>query len=188
MQDLKYRYAIQGSIGSFNHIAIQKYFDTERVQSFDLVESGSVSRVFEDLRSKKADFGQFAVFNNLAGFVPESLKCIGEERFSIVDTYSLDIHHCMLTKNLNLDQVEQIYSHPHALAQCSDFLTRNSIAGTEWIDTASSARDLASGRIDQNRSAVIAPKICAELYGLTVAVENIENSFSRTEFWLVELV
>jgi prephenate dehydratase len=186
MQDIKNSYAIQGSLGSFNHIALLSYLKAEGVTGFDTVESGSVSQVFEDLRLGKARFGQFAVFNNLAGFVHETLGCVGSEQFKIVDTYSLEIHHCLLTKNRDLSQVKYVYSHPHALAQCSEFLQRNNLQPIEWIDTAKSAKDLATGRIDQEISAVIAPKICSELYGLNLVAENIENSFSRTEFWLVE--
>jgi prephenate dehydratase len=52
----------------------------------------------------------------------------------------------------------------------------------EYEDTAQAAKDLGSGKLDVS-VAVIAPKRCAELYGLEILEESIQDlKFNFTAF------
>jgi prephenate dehydratase len=178
--------AMQGSVGSFNHLAVKKFLAYEDL-AYELLPSGSVEKVFTDLKMHKASVGHFAVYNNLAGFVEETLKTAGKEKFEVLGTFEMDIDHFLLGK-AELRSIKKVYSHPHALKQCSDFLTKLDAEIIEWSDTAQSASDLKDGIIDHDTSAVIAPSICAQLYNLNILSPSIQNTISRTGFWWIRLL
>jgi len=87
-----------------------------------------------------------------------------------------------VTPGTKMEDIEEISSHPHALAQCGEFLR----AHPTWqhvpqTNTAVAAKEL--GRSRQKNRAVIASRACAELYGLDVLQENISNtSVNYTRF------
>ena len=92
-------------------------------------------------------------------------------------------HDCALLAphGVTFADIKEITSHPHALAQCSDFLrTQPSIRALPATNPAAAAAALAaSGRKDV---AVIASRECAELYGLDVLkddISNIKSNYTR---------
>ena len=78
-------------------------------------------------------------------------------------------------------------SHQQALKQCRMYLKRMwpELELEEYVDTASAAKDLASGALAPS-CAVIAPRICAELYGLEILEADIQDlKFNFTTFLAV---
>jgi len=99
-------------------------------------------------------------------FIEYDLKIIGE--------ITLPIHHCLLTlPGFELKQIRTVVSHPQALAQCQNFIRKNKLEAQPFYDTAGAARMLAEER--PSGVAAIAGKKCAELYGLSILKENIED-------------
>ena len=103
--------------------------------------------------------------------------------FYIVRTIKLKVDHALLAKHgAALGGIKRIKSHPHALAQCAGFL--KSQPGVEALpapNTAVAAKELAeSGDME---TAVIASRSCAELYGLDVLEDRIQDvSYNYTRF------
>jgi prephenate dehydratase len=110
---------------------------------------------------------------------------LNNSRVRILKHIELPIHHCVIGLTTDLAEVKKIISHPAALAQCQKFLQEHShMEVQEWYDTAGAARDVANGK--DASLAAIAPKRCAELLGLMLLRENIEDSpDNRTTFVLV---
>jgi prephenate dehydratase len=76
--------------------------------------------------------------------------------------------------------ITQVRSHPQALAQCESYLNRHKYAAVPWYDTAGSAKDLAAARWPG--VGVIASKLAAQVYGLEIVDEGIEdmpNNYTR---------
>jgi prephenate dehydratase/chorismate mutase/prephenate dehydratase len=69
--------------------------------------------------------------------------------------------------------IKAVYSHPQAISQCRSFIERNKLEGRPYYDTAGAAKMLGSS-IPAN-SAVIASLRCAQLYGLEIIKEGIED-------------
>ena len=93
----------------------------------------------------------------------------------------------MVLPGKNTGDIQQISSHPQALKQCRMYLKRKwgKVELVEWQDTAKAAKDLKEGELPEN-SAVIAPKQSAELYGLEVLEEGIQDlKFNFTTFLAV---
>jgi chorismate mutase/prephenate dehydratase len=78
-------------------------------------------------------------------------------------------------KGTKLSDVKVIESHPHALAQCSEFFRAHSgIEMKPAINTATAAEALAANKTPG--VAVIASRTCADLYGLEIIAERIQNA------------
>ena len=98
----------------------------------------------------------------------------------------MPVRHCLLgVKGAELCDIRHVYSHSQALMQCRDFLSSH----PSWdclpeINTAVAARNIAQrGDIT---CAAVASKEAAELYGLEILKENInEQSGNYTRFIVV---
>jgi prephenate dehydratase len=94
---------------------------------------------------------------------------------SITGELALNIRHCLLAPaGTVLADIERALSHPQALAQCALFLRRHGITPVAETDTAGSAKRLAEQR--PPRTAAIASRNAAALYGLTVLQEGVEDA------------
>lgn len=81
-------------------------------------------------------------------------------------------------------EIRTICSHDQALKQCRMYLKRvwPEADMLPYADTAQAAQDLGRQALDPS-VAVIAPRRCAELYGLSVLAESIQDlKFNYTTF------
>jgi chorismate mutase/prephenate dehydratase len=104
---------------------------------------------------------------------------MAKHNFKIVRAVKLRVRHVLLApRGTKLADVKEISSHPHAIAQCSEFLhSLPDIHAVPSTNTAAAAAAIASsGRKDV---AVIAARECAELYGLEIIKEDISNTNSN---------
>ena len=77
---------------------------------------------------------------------------------------------------VNTAQIQKITSHQQALRQCRMYLKRKWVDTEleEYSDTASAAKDLASGKLSSS-TAVIASANCAQIYDLDILEEGIQD-------------
>ncbi|KAL8902675.1 MAG: hypothetical protein Q9207_004478 [Kuettlingeria erythrocarpa] len=75
-----------------------------------------------------------------------------------------------------LQHISTVYSHPQALGQCEHFLSQN-LPGAERreISSTSKAAETVAGEGPNSRAAAISSSLAAELYGLTVLAEGIQD-------------
>ena len=131
--------------------------------------------VFTAVEKGMCDYGVLPIENSAVGSVTAVYDLMARHNFKIVKALKLRIRHVLLAPHgVTFADIKEITSHPHALAQCSDFLrTQPSIRALPATNTAAAAAALAaSGRKDM---AVIASRECAELYGLDVLKDDISN-------------
>ena len=128
-------------------------------------------------------YGILPIENSAAGSVAAVYDLMLKHKFHIVRALRLKIDHVLLApEGVKLEDIREVTSHPHALAQCKDFFKRNpQIKQAAGLNTALAAKEVAaSGRRDL---AVIASRACAELYGLRVVAEGIQDAaFNYTRF------
>ena len=135
--------------------------------------------VFSAVEKGMCDYGVLPIENSAAGSVTAVYDLMAKHNFKIVRAVKLRIRHVLLApRGTKLEDVKEISSHPHAIAQCSEFL--HGLPGIRAVpatNTAAAAAAVAnSGRKDV---AVIASRECAELYGLGVIKEDISNTASN---------
>ena len=135
--------------------------------------------VFTAVEKGMCDYGVLPIENSAVGSVTAVYDLMAKHNFKIVKAMKLRIRHVLLAPHgVTFADIKEISSHPHALAQCSEFLrAQSAIRTVPATNTAAAAAALASsGRRD---TAVIASRECAELYGLDVLKEDISNITSN---------
>lgn len=167
-----------GTEGSYAQQATTRLFKTPSIVYFNSFES-----VFEAVEKKLCPYGVLPIENSAAGSVTAVYDLMRRHRFHIVRALRLKVDHVLLApRGVRLEDVREIHSHPHALAQCGRFLKSLPAArAVPSSNTAVAAKAVAeSGRQDV---AVIASRACAELYGLNVLAEGIQDvPFNYTRF------
>jgi prephenate dehydratase len=100
----------------------------------------------------------------------------------IIGEWFLPIHNqLMAPKGATLKTIKSVESHIMALGQCRNYIRKLGVKSIVAADTAGAAREVAE-RGDTTRAAV-ASKLAAEIYGLDILAENIEDaSHSTTRF------
>ena len=156
---------------------------TRLVKVPTIVYFNSFEKVFEAVEQGLCAYGVLPVENTAAGSVAAVYDLMRTHRFHIARAQRLKVDHVLLAPpGVKLADVREIVSHPHALAQCSAFLKAHpAIRAMPSGNTAAAAKDVAaSGRRD---CAVIASRGCAELYGLDVIEENVQDAvYNYTRF------
>jgi chorismate mutase/prephenate dehydratase len=135
--------------------------------------------VFSAVEKGMCDYGILPIENSAAGSVTAVYDLMAKHNFKIVRAVKLRIRHVLLApRGTKFEDVKEISSHPHAIAQCSEFLYgQPGVRAVPATNTAAAAAAIAaSGRKDV---AVIASRECADLYGLEVIKEDIANTASN---------
>src|SRR5579863_8909253 len=152
--------AFQGEPGANSHIAIAEAYPHAQALP---------SPTFEDalaaIASGEADLGMIPIENSVAGRVA-------------------DIHHQLMpSRGAKMNDIKTVESHVHALGQCRRIIRKLGIKPIVAGDTAGSARDVAE-RGDKSRAA-IASKLAAEIYGLDILAEDVEDEVHNTTRFVV---
>jgi len=150
----------------------------------ETVSCATFAAIFEAVAAGTVEFGVVAVENSQAGSINDTydLLLAHHEAVTIRGEFDLWVHHYLLAlPDDELSAITVALSHPQALAQTHGFLTRHGIKGEIGGDTAGSARRVRAEGI--RGQAAIAGLHAAELYGLRVLAEKIEdNPYNFTKF------
>lgn len=176
---------IMGNVGSFSEEASLYYCHKNKIENYKFDYLITAEKVLSALNSGKIDLGIFPIENSNGGLVYESIYAMAKYNFKIDNIFEIDVKHFLLAlPGKNISDIKKITSHPQALKQCRMYLKRKweDTELQEYSDTASAAKDLSAGLISAD-TAVIAPKNCAELYGLDILDESIQDlKFNFTTF------
>jgi chorismate mutase/prephenate dehydratase len=148
--------------------------------SATLLPLPSFRDVVEETQKGNADYGLLPVENSTDGPLGETLDLMAESSLSICAETYVEVHHCLLSRS-PLNEIDKVYSLPVVHRQCRGWI-RNNLPNAQLLEAASTA-DAAGRAAKENGSAAIATAISAEVYGLNVVAENIEDlSHNRTRF------
>ena len=163
--------ACQGVEGSYSQQACEKLFASPGFMFLNTWEG-----VFQAVNSGLCRYGVLPLENSNAGSVNRIYDLLAMYNFSIVRSTRLQINHSILTKKgVKLENIKEIYSHEQAIKQCSELLQSMKNVKVHTCDnTAMAAKMVAES--DRKDIAAISSKLCAELYGLDVLKEAVQNS------------
>lgn len=139
------------------------------------VATRTMADVAQVVTRGEADAGVLPVENTVAGGVIAAYDALADnDELHVIAETILDIRQCLLASSgATLDSIEIVESHPVALAQCSQFLSKLHVREQAASDTASAARAVAESH--DPRRAAIASAHAAARYGLAVLAANIED-------------
>ena len=168
------RIAYLGPEGTFTHLALLKHFGG----AVEPIAVTSISEVFREVEARASDYGVVPVENSLEGSVSQTLDCLGESSLVICGEIILPVHHQLLSTEAALHDIQRVYAHEQALAQCRAWLDRN-MPGAERSALSSNAAAAERARSESGAGA-IASKQAGERYGLDVRASNIEDHPQNT--------
>lgn len=174
------RIAIQGIKGSFHDIAAHGYFKGEDIE---LICCETFERVFAEMKKDNGLLALVAIENTIAGSLLHNYELLRESGLTIVGEYKLHIEHSiMCLPEDGWSDITEVNSHPVALAQCHHFLTGHpTMKIVETEDTAGAAETIS--RLKLRGHAAICSKYAADMYGMRVLEEGIEdNKHNYTRF------
>lgn len=176
------RVAIQGVEGSYHHIAAESYFG----RGTELVCCDSFSAVFKALKKNQADIAVVSAENSIAGTVHPVYDLLIKDNFYVTGEVYEQIHHCLIgLPGTNIKYITKVFSHPMALPQCDEFLSKYlpEADRIEFNDTAASVTHIKD--LDDVANAAIASTLAAKINKLSILKENIEDYPNNVTRFLV---
>ena len=167
-----------GPAGSFSHNAAMLKFG----QSVEYEPLADITSIFDEVSKGHCDLGLAPVENTMGGGVIETLDALIDSDVKVCAEVLMAIHHNLLG-NCSMEQVQKIYSKPEVFAQCRNWLSAT-FKGTQTIPVASTAR-AAQLAAEEPNTAAIGSSVAAELYGLRIICENIEDIANNVTRFLV---
>lgn len=166
--------AYSGKRGAYAQLAVDKYFTKKNVKSLAV---DSFKSIFQYVEKGLAQYGMVPIENSTAGSVYENYDNFTMfKNVHIIGTTTLKIEHSLLAcKNASIETIKNVYSHPQALCQCSNFLEQHK----EWAQTDTVSTATAASLVSSKNSpecAAIADVGNAEIYGLQVLKSSIQNN------------
>jgi len=168
--------ALQGAPGCNGHRAALE-FDPDCLplpcfafeDALDAVKEGRAARAI------------IPIENSQHGRVADIHFLLPESGLSIVGEHFLPISYAVMA--LGDGPFAAAYSHPQALGQTRRYLRENGIVPMAYADTAGAAAFVKEQ--GDTQACAIAPRIAAELYGLRIVAEGVEDAEDNTTRFVV---
>ena len=166
--------AFQGRPGAYSDLACRSAYPSWRTLPCETFEGA-----MEAVHDGTADLAMIACENSLAGRVPEVHTLLPHSGLSVVGEHFQRVEHCLLAlRGTPPTAIKRIHSHPVALGQVRKIVKELNAQAVAEADTAGAAELVASwGRPEE---AAIASSLAAELFGLEILRNNVEDAAHNT--------
>jgi prephenate dehydratase len=167
--------AFQGEPGAYSEAAAYEHFGPQIVT----LARDSFEGVFQAVTAAECDLGFIPIENSLDGSIHRNYDLLLQHDLYITGEYHLRIQHCLIARpGARLEDIQRVISHPQGLGQCRKTLPNLVNARPEAVyDTAGAVKMVAAGTDMQ--VAAIASRRAAELYGMQILAEGIEDDPSN---------
>ena len=171
--------AFQGEMGANSHIACNDIFPDR-----DVLPCTTFEGAFKAVENGSAALAVLPVENTVAGRVADIHRLLPGYNLYIIGEYFMRIRHCLLgLLGASVDGLTHVRSHEMALGQCRHIINELDLEPVVSADTAGSAREIAE--LNDPALAAIASPLAAEINGLQIFKENIEDAKHNTTRFLV---
>jgi prephenate dehydratase len=164
------RVAFQGERGAYSEAAAIAHFGPD-IEPMPYAEFDDVFRAVID---GVCDRGMSPIENSLGGSIHRNYDLLLRHHLHIIGEHYLRVvHNLIVLPGVRLEDVQQVYSHPQALAQCEGTIDRLGLARVPTYDTAGSVKLLREQGI--RNGAAIASRRAADVYEMELLMEGIED-------------
>ncbi|WZL73191.1 prephenate dehydratase [Clostridiaceae bacterium 35-E11] len=171
----------QGVSGSFSEQALLAYFG----HNVDPYPVNMFEDVFTSLKKNQIDYGVLPIENSSTGAISQVYDLLNKYDCYIVGEICVKVnHHLLGIKGTQIKDIVEVYSHPQAFEQSSEFLNQY----PHWklipyYNTAKSA-EFVENKGSKNIAAVGSEKAAA-LYHLDILAANINSNTTNTTRFVV---
>lgn len=171
--------AFQGELGAYSHEACMSARPNCKA-----LPCKSFEDVIYSVKNNVADLAMLPVENTTYGRVADIHRLLPGSGLHIIDEVFTRVRINLLgLPGKKLEDIEVAEAHPVLLPQAASFLDKNNIRGIRAIDSAGAAAALKDSKA--KGLGVLASKLAAEIYGLEVLAEDIEDSDHNTTRFLL---
>jgi prephenate dehydratase len=176
------RIAFQGEPGAYSEAAVFEHYGDNQVTT---LPCESFEKVFEAVSNGTCEYGFIPIENSLAGSINQNYDLLLRNSLWVVGEHYLRVSHCLIgLPQSRLVEIKKVLSHPQALAQCEGYL--RSLPGVKAeaeYDTAGSVKIIREQ--GDLTVAAIASSRAAQLYGMSILAEHIEDDPSNFTRFLI---
>ena len=171
--------AFQGELGANSHIACR---DTH--PDMEPLPCPTFEDVFQAAATGEAQLAMIPVENSIAGRVADIHHLLPTSPLQIIGEHFMPIRFQLMgLKGSKLADIKGAHSHIMGLGQCRNFLRARGIVAKTSSDTAGAAREVRD--LGDPTQAAIAPRLAAEVYGLDILAENVEDAAHNTTRFVI---
>ncbi|MDE7122361.1 MAG: chorismate mutase [Oscillospiraceae bacterium] len=161
--------ACQGTAGANAETAAKQIFGQDCQPQF----LSGFADVFAAVQNGDVQFGVIPVENSTAGSVVQAYDLMDKYNFYINQTTTVEITNCLAVRpGTALESIREVFSHPQALSQCSEFIRNHALHPHKYSNTATAAWMVANS---EEPFAAICSENCAQLYGLEILRKAISD-------------
>ncbi|VVS99242.1 prephenate dehydratase [Erythrobacter sp. EC-HK427] len=170
--------AFQGAPGANSHRAANEWApEALPLPCFSFADA------IDAVKDGRAGCAMIPIENSQAGRVADIHFLLPESGLSIVGEHFLRISHALMAIRGATGPFQAAYSHPHALAQSRHFLRERGMVPLSFADTAGAAAYVAE--MGDPSVAAISPALAADLYGLDIVEEAVEDAQDNTTRFVI---
>ena len=165
-----------GPRATFTHLACLQHFG----RSSQFIPEKNIRSVFEGVERERVDYGVIPIENSTEGVIAHSLDLLMECDVRISEEIMIEISLDLLSRSTRLSDIRRVYSHPHAIAQCRNWL-EDRLDDAEIIDMPSTAK-AAEIAATEPHSGAVASSHAAKLYDLNILekrIQDIPHNYTR---------
>jgi len=175
----KIKIAIQGELGAYSHIAVERLYKDADIKTCLTFEE-TFKQAYNDPNYKIV----IPIENSLAGRVADIHYLLPKYKLQIHGEYFLPVEHNLLGKSdAKIEDIKYVRSHAQAISQCQKIIVKRKFKSIISVDTAGSAKDLSEGK--DKSIAAIASDLSAKMYNLKILEKNIEDEKGNVTRFLI---
>ena len=161
--------AYQGEAGAYSEEGVRTLFPSADQRAYP-----TIRKVFEAVEVGRADYGLVPIDNSQAGSINDTYDLFLKHGLHLVGETIVRVDHCLLAlPGSTIDDLDEVISHPQAIAQCEEFLGALDVSIRAEYDTAGAAKLIVDDKLA--RTGAIASRRAGELYGLHVLAASIQT-------------
>jgi len=169
----------QGEPGANSHLACNQVYP--RAQA---IPCPTFEDCFAAVENGDADLAMIPIENSLAGRVADIHHLLPMSGLHIIGEHFLPIRFQLMgVPGATLAGIERVASHIHALGQCRRIVRKHGWTTVVEGDTAGAARVV--GETGDPTFAAFAPRLAAEIYGLDILAEDVEDEAHNTTRFVI---
>ncbi|OVA09922.1 Prephenate dehydratase [Macleaya cordata] len=173
------RVAYQGVPGAYSESAASKAYP-----NCEAVPCEQFDAAFNAVERWLVDRAVLPIENSLGGSIHRNYDLLLRHSLHIVGEVRLSIRHCLLANHgVRIDDLRRVLSHPQALAQCENTLTKLGVVRESVDDTAGAAQFVAANKLQD--VGAVASKGAAKIYGLDILAQDIQDDSDNVTRFLM---
>ncbi|ABY69607.1 prephenate dehydratase / chorismate mutase [Actinobacillus pleuropneumoniae serovar 3 str. JL03] len=173
--------AFLGMRGSYSNMASRQFAKKYQGSLIEL-SCDSFQQVFDKVSEGEAEFGVLPLENTTSGSINDVYDLLQHTDLAVVGELAYPIKHCVLANgNIELTEIDTLYSHPQVIQQCSQFIQSLNKVHIKYCESSSHAMQMVA-RLNKPNIVALGNEDGGKLYGLTnikTDIANQQNNITR---------